>query len=100
MTPGRVFLAVALLGSAAVVIYGLFVDRSGGTIILTVVGLAILGITFAIIAVRLAAASVRAGQEGRGGRAVGSAFLGGLFALAASGSLGGAMILGLLARPI
>lgn len=99
MTPGRAFLVVALLGSAAVGIYGLFIDRTGRTIAFTVAGLAILGVTLAIVSLQLARASVSAGQRGRGGRAIGAALLGGLCAFAASGSLGTAVVLGLLARP-
>lgn len=100
MTPGRIALAVAVVGSGAVVVYGLFVDRTGRTIAFTVAGLAVLGVTLAIVSLLLARASVRAGQRGHGGSAVGAAFLGGLCALAASGSLGAAVVLGLLARPI
>ena len=98
MTPGRLVLAVALVGSALVAAYGLFLDRSGGSIVLTVVGLAILGIALAVISVLLARASVRAGWAGRGGRSVGAALLGGICALMASGSLGAAVVFGLLSR--
>jgi hypothetical protein len=100
VTPGRIALAVALVGSAAVVFYGLFVDRTGRTIAFTVAGLAVLGVTLAILSLLLAKASVSEGRGGRGGRAVGAAFLGGLCAFAASGSMGAAVVLGLLARPI
>lgn len=81
-------------------LYGLFLDRSGSTIAFTVAGLAVLGVTLVIIAIRLAVASVRAGAAGRGGVSVGSALLGGICALLASGSLGAAVIFGLLARPL
>lgn len=99
MTPGRLVLLLALVGSAAVVIYGLFLDRSGSTIALTVAGLAVLGITFAIIAIRLAATSMRTAREGHGARSLFSALAGGISALLASGTLGSAVIFGLLARP-
>lgn len=100
MTPGRLVLGVCFVGSSAVVLYGLFVDRTGSTIALTVAGLAVLGVTLAIMAISLAAGAVRQGRAGRGGRAVGAAFVGGCCALGSSGSLGAAVILGLLARPI
>jgi predicted lipid-binding transport protein (Tim44 family) len=100
MTPGRLVLFVALVGSAAVVVYGLFLDRTGSTIALTVAGMAVLGLTLAIIALRLAAASVNTAREGHGARSLFSALAGGLIALLASGSLGSAVILGLLARPV
>ena len=100
MTPGRIVLFIVLIGSAAVAAYGLFFDRTGDSILLTVVGLAILGITLAVIAIRLASYAVKAGWAGRGGRSIGSALLGGLFALAASGTLSAALILGLIIRPV
>ncbi len=100
MTPGRLVLLAALLGSSAVVVYGLFLDRTGSTIALTVAGLAVLGITFAIVALRLGAASVRTANDGHGARALFSALMGGISALLASGTLGAAVVLGLLARPI
>jgi hypothetical protein len=99
VTPARFVAAIALVGSLAVVAYGLFVDRSGSTIAFTVAGLAVLGVTFVFLALRLAAVSVTAGRDGRGGRAVGSAVLGGISAVLASGALSSAVILGLLARP-
>lgn len=100
MTPGRLVLVVALIGSAAVVVYGLFLDRIGSTIALTVAGLAVLGITFAIIAIRLGTGSVHTAHEGHGGRSLLKALAGGISAMLASGSLGSAVILGLLARPV
>ena len=41
----RVILLLALIGSAAVVFYGLFMDRTGQAIALTVAGLIVLGVT-------------------------------------------------------
>lgn len=99
MTPGRLVLLLALLGSAAVVVYGLFLDRTGSTIALTVAGLVVLGLTFAIIAIRLGAASLRTAHDGHGARSLATALVGGISALFASGTLGAAVILGLLARP-
>jgi hypothetical protein len=90
----RIILFVALLASAAVVIYGLIFDRSGQAIALTVAGLLVLGVTSAVISVGLATQAVGAGQEGRGIRAVAGAFVGGLFALGASASLMLAVVLG------
>lgn len=100
MTPARVVLFLALVGSGGVVLYGLFLDRSGSTIAFTVAGLAVLGLALAIISIRLAIGAVRAGSAGRGGVSVGSALLGGICALLASGSLSAAVIFGLLARPL
>jgi hypothetical protein len=90
----RVILLLALLGSAAVVFYGLVLDRTGQAIALTVAGLVVLGVTAAVISVGLAIGAISAGQDGRGLRALGTAFLGGLFALGAAGALAGAVIFG------
>lgn len=90
----RVILLVALVASAAVVVYGLLFDRSGQAIAFTVAGLLVLGVTSAVISVGLARGAFGAGNEGRGVRAIGGAFLGGLFALGASASLLLAVVLG------
>lgn len=90
----RVILVLALLGSAAVVFYGLVMDRTGQAIALTVAGLLVLGVTCAVISVGLAIGAIGAGQDGRGLRAVTGAFVGGLFALAAAGALAAAMVFG------
>jgi flagellar biosynthesis component FlhA len=90
----RVILLVALAASAAVVLYGLLLDRTGQAIAFTVAGLLVLGVTTAVISVGLARAGLRAGNEGRAVRAFGGTFVGGLFALAASASLLLAIVLG------
>jgi len=90
----RVILLLALVGSAAVVFYGLFADRTGQAIALTVAGLIVLGVTAAVISVGLAIGAIGAGQDGRGIRAMAGAFLGGLFALGAAASLAGAFVYG------
>ena len=99
MTPARFVFAVMLVGSALVAAYGLFLDRTGESILLTVIGLAVLGFTLGVIALRLGAAAWRNGWQGRGARSVGSALLGGICALMASGSLAGAVVLALV-RPL
>jgi hypothetical protein len=90
----RIILLVALVASAVVVVYGLLLDRSGQSIPFTVAGLLVLGVTAAVISVGLARGALRAGNEGRGIRAIAGAFLGGLFALGASASLLVAVVLG------
>ena len=90
----RVILLVALVASAAVVIYGLLFDRSGQAIPFTVAGLLVLGVTAAVISVGLAKGAFSAGNDGRAIRAIGGALLGGLFALGASASLLVAVVLG------
>ena len=76
------------------VFYGLFADRTGQAIALTVAGLIVLGVTAAVISVGLAIGAIGAGQDGRGIRAMAGAFLGGLFALGAAASLAGAFVYG------
>jgi hypothetical protein len=93
----RIALLVVLIGSAAVVFYGLVLDRTGQAIAFTVAGLFVLGVTCAVIAIGLAIGAVSAGRDGRGVRAFASAIGGGLFALGASGALAGAVIFGVLA---
>ncbi len=95
MTPGRLVLAVALVGSAVVAAYALFIDRG---LVLSTVGFLGLGVSLAITSVLLARAAIRAGWAGRGGKSVGAALLGGFCALMASGSLAAAIIFGLLSR--
>ena len=90
----RIILLLALVGSAAVVFYGLFMDRTGQAIALTVAGLIVLGVTAIVISVGLAIGAISAGQDGRGIRALAGAFLGGLFAIGAAASLAGAFVYG------
>lgn len=96
----RLLLLAALIGSAAVVFYGLVMDRTGQTIAFTVAGLFVLGVTSAVVSVGFAMGAITAGRSGSGIRAFLSAIIGGLFALGASGSLAGAVIFGLLARTV
>jgi hypothetical protein len=93
----RLLLLVTMIGAGAVVVYGLVFDRSGQALPFTVAGLFVLGVTMAITAVVLAMAAIDAGRQGRGIRATVGAFVGGLFAIGASGSLAGALIFGMLA---
>lgn len=92
----RIVLLVALVASAAVVVYGLLFDRSGQAIPFTVAGLLVLGVTSAVISVGLARGAFSAGNQGRAIRAISGAVLGGLFALGASASLFVAIVLGYL----
>ena len=98
VTPFRVAIAIALVGSIALMAYGLFVDRSGSQIPILVSGLAVFGLTLLVLAIAGAATSVRAAREGRGGRSFARALLGGFCALGAAGSLAAAVVLALLWR--
>ncbi len=98
VTPFRVVLLIALMGSAAVAAYSLLVARGSQSIAITVAALAVLGVTTALLSLTLAAGAVRAGRNGNGGRAILGGLFGGLFALGASGALAAAVIFGLLSQ--
>jgi hypothetical protein len=98
--PLAVVLVVAMLGSAAVVFYGLVMDRTGQAIAFTVAGMFVLGVTLAIAAFVLASGAVSEGRAGHVLRCLFAGLLGGLFAIAASGSLAGAVVFGVLSRSV
>jgi hypothetical protein len=97
MTPFRVMLSILIVGSGLVAAYALFVDQSSAKLPLLVASLSVFGITLGIFGFVLAGMAVRNGEDGRAGRALGIAFLGGLFVLVAAGSLAMAIVLGILA---
>jgi hypothetical protein len=98
VTPGRIALLIALLGSAAVAAYSLLVARGSQSIAITVAALAVLGVAMVLLSVTLAAGAVRAGRAGAGGRAILGGLLGGMFVLGASGALAAAVIFALLSQ--
>lgn len=97
MSPLRVMLWIVAVGAGLVVAYALFIDSSAAKLALLVAGLAVLAIALAILGFGLAGSAVRAGEYGRGGRALASAFFGGLLVMAACGALAAAIVLGILA---
>jgi hypothetical protein len=97
MTPLRVMLWVVAVLAAAVVAYALVFDASPAKLPLLVSGLAVLGVALGVLGFGLAGSAVRAGETGRAGRALGTAFFGGLLVMGACGSLAGAIVLGILA---
>jgi hypothetical protein len=90
-------LALLVIGAGAIVLYALFLDSSTIKLPLLVSGLAVLGICLGLLGVSLAGAAVRLGEHGRGGRALLTAFSGGLCVMGAAGALAGAIVLGILA---
>jgi hypothetical protein len=96
ISPGVVFLAIALVGSVAYVAYAITV-RDASQIPLLASGAVVLAIVFGALAVYCLRETWRAGLEDRGGRALLIALVGGGAAIAASGCLAGALILFLLA---
>ena len=98
MTPGVVFLAVALVGSVAFALYAVTV-RDASQIPLLAAGGVVLGIVFLALAGYTARATWRAGIAARNGRALLLGCAGGLAAMVGAGCLAGAIILFLLSRP-
>jgi hypothetical protein len=92
----RAMLLVLLIGSTAIALYALFVDTSGLRLPLIVSGLAVAGISAGLLGFSLAGSAIRQGEQGRGGRALVTAFVGGLFVIGAAGALAGAIVLGIL----
>jgi len=96
ISPGLVFLAVALIGSIAYVAYAITV-RDPSQIPLLASGAVVLAIVFGALAAYCLRATWRAGLEDRGGRAMLIALVGGGAAIAAALSMAVAVILFLLA---
>lgn len=96
-TPVRLLLLLLVFIAAAVTAYGLFVDKSSLQLPITVSGLAVLGVALGLLAFSSAAAAAGFGRQGRLGWALLIAFFGGLCAIAAAGSLGAGLVLGILA---
>jgi hypothetical protein len=92
VSPGLVFLAVALVASVAYVLYAITV-RDASQIPLLASGAVVLGIAFAALTVYSFGAMLRAGREGRSGRSLLLALVGGVAAMATAGAFAGAIIL-------
>jgi len=91
-TPGLVFLVIAVVGSIAYLLYAVTV-RDASQIPLLASGAVVLGIAFGALAIYCLRASWRSGGDGRGGRALFVALIGGGAAIATAGCLAGALIL-------
>ena len=91
VTPTRVMLVVAVVGSVAFVGYA-FSVRDTQQLPLLAAGLAVLGLVFAALAVIGVWSTYRAGAEGRTGRALMLALLGGLASIIALGCFAAALI--------
>lgn len=92
ISPGVVFLAIAVIGSIAYFGYTVTV-RDASQIPLLASGAVVLAIAFGALAIYSLRATLRAGQEDRGQRALLIALVGGGAAIAASGFVAGAIIL-------
>jgi hypothetical protein len=99
VSPVVIFLAIALIGSAAYVLYAITV-RDASQIPLLASGAVVLAIGFGALAVFCVRETWRAGIERRDGRALLLGLVGGGAAIAAAGCVAGAIVLfGLAAGP-
>ncbi len=96
LSPGLVFLAIALVLSVVYGIYALTV-RDTSQIPLLASGAVVVGIAFGALALYSLSAVWRAGTTGRGGRAILLGIVGGVAAMVAAGCLAVAVILFMLA---
>jgi hypothetical protein len=95
VTPTRVVLVVALVGSLVYVAFAITV-RDASAIPMLSSGAAVLGIVFVALAVAGVVETYRAGVVGLYRRAFGLAVLGGLAAMIAAGCFAGAIVLALV----
>jgi hypothetical protein len=99
ISPVVVFLALALVGSVAYVLYAITV-RDASQIPLLASGAVVLAIAFGALAVFCVQGAWRAGIDRRNGRALLLGLVGGGAAIAAAGCVAGAVVLfGLAAGP-
>ena len=97
ISPGVIFLAVAIVGSIVYMAYTVTV-RDTSQIPLLASGAVVLAVVFGALAAYSLRATLRAGQNGQDGRAVLLALVGGGAAMAAAGFAAGAIILFQVAR--
>ena len=95
VTALRATLGIALLGSLLIDAYGLLARDASQLPVLTA-GEAINGVVFGLLALAGAYATYRQAADGRSGRALVYAVLGGVAALCAAGSMAAAIILALV----
>jgi hypothetical protein len=96
----RLVLWILAIISGLVAAFALFFDTGATKLALLVSSLAVFGLVIGTLGFILAGSAARTGETGRMGRALAIAFIGGLFVLAAAGSLGMAIVLGILAGGI
>ena len=97
ITPTRVMLAVAVVGSLAFLAYALTV-RESTQIPLLAAGLLVLGLVFGALAVSGVIATYQAGAGGRPLRAMALAILGGNASIIALGCIAGSIVLALMSQ--
>jgi hypothetical protein len=97
ITPTGVLLTIAFIGSVLYLVYAITV-RDASQIPMLVSGAVVLGIVFVAIAVTGLIASWRSSVQGRDGRALGHALVGGVACIAAAGCFAAAIILGMVSQ--
>jgi len=97
MTPVRAVLSALAVISGLIAVFALFIDDSQTKLPLLVASLAVFAICVGVLGFALAGSAARSGEDGRFWRALGIAFVGGIFVLVAAGSLAMAIVLGILA---
>ena len=97
ISPGLVFLAIALIGSVVFAIYAVTV-RDASQIPLLASGAVVLGIVFIALATYALRSVWRAGIAGRGGQALMLGVGGGIAVIIGAACLAGAIILFLLSQ--
>jgi hypothetical protein len=96
VTPFRLVIAAAFLGSAGFIAYAILRVRDTTQIPMLSSGFAILGLAFAALAVGALIQLWRSASDGRSGRALALGIGGGIVGLAAIGSFTAAALLALL----
>lgn len=94
--PAALLFLLAALAGAAVVSYGVLVDRGAAQIPIIVSGLTVSGLSLVVLGFVGAAAALGNGRAGRVGRALVWALFGGVCLVGAAGCLGGAIVLALV----
>jgi hypothetical protein len=100
VTPFRVVMLIALIASAFVASYGLFIARASQVIPITVAALAVFAIAAALLGINVGASSLSSARSGRLGRSIIGALVGGILCLMAAGAGAAAIMMGLLAGPL
>jgi hypothetical protein len=98
ITPVRVALVVAVVGSLAFVAYAMLLVRDESAIPMLTAGAVVLGIAFLALAVAGGRGTLEAGRDGQGRRAFALAIAGGIAAMIGFGCFAGAVILVLVMR--
>ncbi|HTS15109.1 MAG TPA: hypothetical protein VMH24_05545 [Candidatus Sulfotelmatobacter sp.] len=96
VTPGRLAVLVAFVIAVGVIAFAARIDQSDTQLPLLTTGFVLLGLVFLTLAVWGCLALIRAGGDEDGRTAFFAALLGGLCAIGAAASLGGAVVLALI----